>query len=110
MKNRRSFLATVASGGVGLSLATPDPAPAQSKAAPSPAPSPAGKLPSIGSAAMAATMRVRFDPALTADDLKTIAKAIDTNNVAAKRLNPTKKRLKNSDAPIVRFAVEGGER
>jgi hypothetical protein len=55
-------------------------------------------------------MRVRFDPALTADDLKTNAKAIDTNNVAAKRLNPTKKRLKNSDAPIVRFAVEGGER
>jgi hypothetical protein len=105
MKNRRSFLATVATGGVGLSLAALDPAPAQSTAAPSPTPSPAPKPASFGSAALAATMRVRFDPALTDDELRTIAKAIDANNDTAKALNPKKKRLKNGDAPIVRFAV-----
>lgn len=59
---------------------------------------------------MAATMRVRFDSGLTDDELQTIAKAIDTNNDAAKLLNPKKKRLKNADAPILRFAVGGGER
>jgi hypothetical protein len=110
MKNRRSFLATVASGGVGFSLAAMDPAAAQSTPAASPVPTPTGKLASFGSAAMAATMRVRFDSALTDDDLQTIAKAIDVNNDAAKLLNPKKKRLKNGDAPIVRFTVKGGER
>lgn len=105
MKNRRSFLATVASGSVGLSLAAIDPAAAQS----TPVPSPAPKLASFGSAAMAATMRTRFDSTLTDADLQTIAKAIDTNNDAAKLLNPKKKRLKNGDAPIVRFTVAGGE-
>jgi hypothetical protein len=106
MKNRRSFLTTVASGSVGLSLAAMDPAAAQS----TPAPSPSPKSASFGSAAIAATMRVRFDSGLTDDDLQTIAKAIDANNDAAKLLNPKKKRLKNSDAPVVRFAVDGGER
>jgi hypothetical protein len=109
MKNRRSFLATVASGSVGLALATSDPAAAQSTPAPVPVPSASGKPASFGSAAMAATMRTRFDSALTDDDLQTIAKAIDVNNDAAKLLNPRKKRLKNGDAPIVRFTVEGGE-
>jgi hypothetical protein len=104
MKNRRSFLATVASGGVGLALAKADPAAAQS----SPAPSPSGKPASAGAAAIAATMR-RFDAALSNDDLQTIAKAIDANDDAAKSLNPKKKRLKNGDAPVVRFAVPGGE-
>jgi hypothetical protein len=109
MKNRRSFLAAVASGSVGLSLVSPVPAAAQSPATPSPAPSPSGKHASFGSAAMAATMRSRFDPALTDADLQTIAKAIDANNDAAKQLNPKKKPLKNGDAPAVRFAVLGGE-
>jgi hypothetical protein len=104
MKNRRSFLATVASGGVGLALAKADPAAAQSTAAPSPP----GKRASAGAAAIAATMR-RFDAALSDDDLQTIAKAIDANNDAAKSLDPKKKRLKNADAPVVRFAVPGGE-
>ena len=110
MKNRRSFLTAVASGGVGLALVTPVPAVAQSTPAPSPSPSPTGKLASFGSAAMAATMRTRFDPALTDADLQTIAKAIDANNDAAKLLNPKKKRLKNGDAPAVHFAVAGDDR
>jgi hypothetical protein len=105
MKNRRSFLATVASGGVGLSLAAMDPAAAQS----TPVPSPSPKLASFGSAAIAATMRVRFDSGLSDDDVQTIAKAIDVNSDAAKLLNPKKKRLKNGDAPIVRFTVAGGD-
>jgi hypothetical protein len=108
MKNRRSFLAAVASGGVGLSLATPGAATAQS--APVPSPSPSATPASIGSDAMAATMRTRFDPALTDADLQTIAKAIDANNDAAKLLNPKKKRLKNGDAPAVHFAVIGDDR
>ena len=108
MKNRRSFLTAVASGGVGLALVTPVPAVAQST--PAPSPSPTGKLASFGSAAMAATMRTRFDPALTDADLQTIAKAIDANNDAAKLLNPKKKRRKNGDAPAVHFAVAGDDR
>jgi hypothetical protein len=108
MKNRRSFLAAVASGGVGLALAKVDPAVAQ--ATPSPAPSGSDKPASFGAAALAATLRTRFDPALTDADVQTIAKAIDANSDAAKLLNPKKKRLKNGVAPIVRFAVAGGER
>jgi TRAP-type uncharacterized transport system substrate-binding protein len=107
MKNRRSFLATVASGGVGLALANVEPAVAQS--APSPAPSATNKPVSFEAAALAASMRVRFDPALSDDDVQAIAKAIDANNDAAKALNPKKKQLKNGDAPVVRFAVAGGE-
>jgi hypothetical protein len=107
MKNRRSFLAAVASGGAALSLAKIDPAVAQSS--PSPAASATPKLASFGSAALAATFRVRFDSALSDDDLQTIAKAIDANNDAAKTLNPKKKRLKNSDALGIRFSVAGGE-
>ena len=51
----------------------------------------------------------RFDAALTDDDVQTIAKAIDANADAARALNPKNRRLKNGDAPIVRFAVAGGE-
>jgi phage tail sheath gpL-like len=109
MKNRRSFIATVASGSVGLALATSDPAAAQSAPAPVPVASSSDKPASFGSAALAATMRARFDSALTDADLQTIAKAIDANNDTAKLLNPKKKRLKNGDAPIVRFTVAGGE-
>jgi len=60
------------------------------------------------SAAIAATMR-RFDPALSDGDMQAIAKGIDANNDAAKALHPQKKRLKNGDAPVVRFAVSGNE-
>jgi hypothetical protein len=109
MKNRRSFLAAVASGSVGLSLAKVDPAAAQSKPSPSPAPSATPKRASVGSAAVAATFRERFDHGLSDDDVQTIAKAIDANNDASKALNPKKKRLKNGDAPAVSFAVAGGE-
>ena len=108
MKNRRSFLAAVASGGVGLSLARLDPAAAQS-ASPAPTPSPKEKPATAGAMAIAATMRARFDSKLTDDDVRTIAKAIDANDDAAQALNPKKKRLKNGDAPVVRFAVEGGD-
>jgi hypothetical protein len=107
MKNRRSFLATVASGGVGIALAKVDPAVAQPS--PSPAPSVSGKPPSYEGAALAVSMRVRFDPELSDADVQTIAKVIDANNDAAKTLNPKKKRLKNGDAPVVRFAVTDGD-
>lgn len=108
MKNRRTFLAAIASGGVGLSLLTLDPAAAQSSPAASPVPSPSDKAASFGAAALAATMRVRFDPALTDADLQTIAKAIDANVDAAKLLNPKKKPLENGDEPAVHFAATGG--
>jgi hypothetical protein len=109
MKNRRSFLATVASGGVGLALATSEPAVAQTTPSPSPSPSGSAKAPTAEAVALATAMRARFDPALTDDDVQAIAKAIDVNNDAANALNPKKKRLKNGDAPIVRFTVTGGE-
>jgi hypothetical protein len=108
MKNRRAFLASVASGGIGLAFAkAADPAVAQSSS-PSPAPSASGKPASAAAVAAAVAMR-RFDAALTDDDVQTIAKAIDANADAARTLNPKHKRLKNDDAPIVRFAVAGGE-
>src|ERR1700722_12192444 len=98
MKSRRSFLAAVASGGAGISLAALDPAAAATP-----------KPPTSQSEALATALRARFDPALTAADVRTIAQAIDANNDAAQLLNPKKKRLKNGDAPIVRFTVPGGE-
>ena len=58
--------------------------------------------------AAAVAMR-RFDAGLSDDDVQTIAKAIDANADAARALNPKNRRLKNGDAPIVRFAVAGGE-
>jgi hypothetical protein len=105
MKNRRSFIATVASGSVGLALAKREPAVAQV----TPSPSASAKPPSADALALATAMRARFDPSLSDDEVQTIAKAIDVNNDGAKALNPKKKRLKNGDAPIVRFAVAGGE-
>ena len=107
MKNRRTFLATVASGSVGLSLATLDPAAAQPSPAP-PVPSPSDRPASFGAAALAATMRARFDPALTDADVQTIAKAIDANAAAAKVLNPKKKPLENGAEPALHFAAAGG--
>jgi hypothetical protein len=107
MKNRRSFLASVASGGIGIALLKPDPAVAQS-ASPLPSPTASAKPASAAAVAAAVSMR-RFDAALSDDDVQTIAKAIDANNDGAKLLNPKNKRLKNSDAPIVRFAVAGDE-
>jgi hypothetical protein len=103
MENRRSFLASVASGGIGLSLATGASAVAQAST-PSPAPTASGKPASAAAITIAAGMR-RFDPALTADDVQTIAKAIDANNDAARALNPKKKRLANGAAPAVHFRV-----
>jgi hypothetical protein len=103
MKNRRTFLAAVASS---LVLAKADPAAAQST--PAPAASPSDKPVSAVSAAVALSMR-GFDSTLTDAELQTIAKAIDANNDTAKALNPKKKRLKNGDAPVVVFTVAGGE-
>jgi hypothetical protein len=117
MKSRRTFLTAVAAGSAGLALSARDAASAQMTPAPltpatTPVPSPAatatGKLPSFGAAAIAATMR-EIDPALTQEQIDAIAKAIDANRDAAKALNPKKKRLKNSDEPILRFAVPGGD-
>jgi hypothetical protein len=53
---------------------------------------------------MAATFRT-FDPKLSDEQLTLIARAIDDNRAAGARLNPRKKRLKNSDEPITRFAA-----
>lgn len=97
MKSRRSFLAAVASGSAGMSLAALDPVAAATP-----------KPPTSQAVALATAMQ-RFDPNLTPADVQTIAQAIDANNVAAQVLNPKKKRLKNGDAPVVRFTVPGGE-
>jgi hypothetical protein len=113
-------LAGVASGGIGIALAASEPAPAQTTpapaqttqspahATPSPGPSGSGKPPGAIAVAAALSMK-RFDSTLSDAELQTIAKAIDGNNDAALTLNPKKKRLKNGDAPIVRFEVAGGE-
>lgn len=106
MKSRRTFLAAVASGGAALALAKADLTGAQST--PSPAASPSDKPVSAVSAAIALSMR-QFDSALSDAELQTISQVIDANNDAAKSLNPKKKRLKNGDAPVVVFAVAGGE-
>jgi hypothetical protein len=105
MKNRRSFLAAVVSGGTALALAKVDPAVAQS----SPVSSPSAKPPTAASLAIAATFR-KFDGALSDADLQTIARAIDANNDTARSLNPKKKRLANGAAPAVHFAVTGNDR
>jgi stage V sporulation protein SpoVS len=97
-KSRRSFLAAVASGSAGMSLAALDPVAAATP-----------KPPTSQAVALATAMRARFDADLTAADVRAIAQAIDANDVAAQTLNPKKKRLKNGDAPIVRFTVPGGE-
>ncbi len=94
MGSRRSFLTTVASGSVSLSLSAADPVAAATP-----------KPPTSQSAALATAMRARFDPALSAADVRSIAQAIDANDVAAQALNPKKKRLANALAPIVRFSV-----
>jgi hypothetical protein len=112
MKNRRSFLATVVSGGTALALAKAEPAVAQSSPSPAPspsgkpAPSPSAKPATAASLAIAATFR-KFDGALSDDDLQTIARAVDANNDAARSLNPKKKRLANGAAPAVHFAAAG---
>jgi hypothetical protein len=113
MKNRRSFLAAVASGGVGLALMskgagaqTETPAPAAPSAkSPHPARQPAtGKPPSAVAVAMAATFR-SFDPHLTDSQLATIAKSIDDNRAAGARLNPKRARLRNGNEPVTHFTV-----
>ena len=110
MKTRRTFLTAVASGGVALSLAAPESAIAQVTPAPlTPAPlATATSLPSFGAAAFAAKMRAEIDPALTQDQLDVIARAIDANSLAARTLNPKKKRLANSAGPAVHFMLADG--
>ena len=78
--------------------------PAAAQTAPSPKPTASGKPASAVAVATALSMK-RFDPALTDDDVQTIAKAIDANNDAARALNPKKKRLPNGAAPAVHFKV-----
>lgn len=66
--------------------------------------SPAVKPPSALASATAATMR-RFDPALTDDQLETIARAIDARTDVAKLLRAKKNRLRNGDEPITKCTV-----
>jgi hypothetical protein len=102
MKKRRSFLAAVASGAVGLSLAALEPVSAQSS--PSPAPSGSAKPPSAAALAAAQAMR-GFDPALTDVEIAAIATGIDANREAAAVLDPKKRRLTNADEPVLHFAA-----
>ncbi|MFN2459253.1 MAG: hypothetical protein ABR591_00970 [Candidatus Velthaea sp.] len=103
MKNRRSFLAVVAGGGVSFALLTKG-AGAQTAAPSPPSPQPSRKEPSAAALAAAAAFRT-FDPHLSDDTIKTIARGIDDNRSAGAQLNPKKRRLKNSDEPVARFAA-----
>lgn len=105
MKNRRSFLAAVAGGGVSLALMSKA-ADAQSSApvSPSPSPSASPKPPSAAALAMAVTFRT-FDAKLSNEQVTLIARGIDDNRAAGAQLNSKKKRLKNSDEPVTRFAA-----
>jgi hypothetical protein len=100
MKNRRSFLASVAGGGAGIAAAQATAAPVLVAASTPP--------PTSGAAAFAATMRKRFDAGLTQAQLDAIAHGIDANAKAAATLT-AKQRLKNSDEPVLRFRVAGDE-
>jgi hypothetical protein len=102
MKKRRSFLAAVASGAVGLSLAALEPAGAQTS--PSPGPSGSAKPPSSAALAAASAMR-SFDPALTDVEIEAIATGIDANRESAAALDSKKKRLTNADEPVLHFAA-----
>jgi hypothetical protein len=105
MKNRRSFLAAVAGGGVSLALLSKA-ADAQSAAPvrPSPSPKSTPKPPSAAALAAAVVYR-RFDAKLSDEQVTLIARSIDDNRAAGAQLNPKKKRLKNSDEPVTRFAA-----
>jgi len=75
--------------------------------APSPHPSrqpSTGKPPSAAALAVAATFRA-FDAKLTDEQLTKIARTIDDNRAAGAELSPRKKRLRNSDEPVTRFAA-----
>lgn len=101
MKNRRSFLAAVVSGGVGFALLAGE---AKAQEAP-PSASPSGSIAKPSPAALAAATAFRaFDPKLSDEEIVTIAKGIDDNRMGA-ALNPKKKRLRNSDEPVTRFAA-----
>lgn len=122
MKNRRSFLAAVVSGGAGLALLSKGASaqtaqPALPSAVPSETPTPAsagspqptaqpssGKAPSPMALAIAATYTA-FDPQLTEDQLRAIAVQIDESRSAGGRLDPKKKRLRNGDEPVTSFHV-----
>jgi hypothetical protein len=106
MKKRRSFLAAVASGAVGLSLAALEPAGAQPS--PSPVPTGSAKPPSAAALAAAAAMR-SFDPALTDVEIAAIATGIDATRETAAVLNPKKKRLTNADEPVLHFAARASD-
>jgi hypothetical protein len=78
--------------------------------APVPAPSPSmTKLPSFQSAALAEGFNVELGAGLTEEQRTAVAFAIDANRKAALALNPRKTRLRNSDEPVIRFAVPVGE-
>jgi hypothetical protein len=104
MRKRRSFLAAVASGAVGLSLSALDPGAAQTSPSPSAAP---GKS-SAAALAAAAAMRA-FDPGLTDVEIAAIALGIDANRSGAAVLYPKKRRLANGDEPALQFAAASDE-
>ena len=106
MKNRRSFLASVAAATAGVALSARE-AGAQSPASPSPSAAPSARAavaPSAGALAAAAAMRA-FDPKLTETEVTAIAHGIDENRKAGAALNGKKRRLRNGDEPVTRFAA-----
>lgn len=106
MSDRKTFLSAVV-GVAGVFLAGADRAAAQT-ATPAPSPSAeASPTPAPGAAALAIAASMRdFDPRLSDDELATIARDIEDKRKRAKRLNPAKNRLRNSDEPVTAFKVE----
>lgn len=103
MKNRRSFLGAALAGVSGIVLSAAD---AHAQAPSSPPPSaPPQNVAKASAAALAAALAMRaFDPKLSDEEIAIIAKGIDDSRVGA-TLSPKKKRLKNSDEPVTRFAA-----
>jgi hypothetical protein len=111
MADRRSFLGAVSGVAVSVVLArraeaqtAPD-KPSPGPAAAPPRPSPSAKPPSAAARAQAEAMRA-FDPRLTDAQLDTIARGIDGNDAAGRKLNKKGRVLKNGDEPATRFAVD----
>lgn len=72
----------------------------------SPNPTASAAAKPCGAAALAVAQAMcRFDSKLTDAQIETIARGIDAQKVAGARLNPKKRRLRNSDEPVTTFVV-----
>ena len=99
-ESRKAFIARAGAAGAGALVSTS----ALGLAAPSPSPSPsASPTPSPAATEIAAQMR-RFDPSLTDDQLREIARGIDEQNHYAAQIRK-KQPLHNGDEPAPEFSV-----